>query len=201
MKILEAALLIGFAASVCVSALSQTADAKQRLEENVLRLHILANSDSIDDQALKLKVRDRVLAYTAEILPESGESLEAVEATVTEHLAQIEDVAQEIVREEGCDDPVTAELVEMEFEDRTYDTLVMPAGEYDALRITIGEAEGQNWWCVMYPALCVPQASEVKVDKQTESTAFDTSQQDLLEHHGRYTVKLKCLEWLERWFG
>ena len=167
----------------------------------MLRLHILANSDSIDDQALKLKVRDRVLAYTAEILPESGESLEAVEATVTEHLAQIEDVAQEIVREEGCDDPVTAELVEMEFEDRTYDTLVMPAGEYDALRITIGGSRGAKLVvCDVSGTLC-PTASEVKVDKQTESTAFDTSQQDLLEHHGRYTVKLKCLEWLERWFG
>ena len=101
------------------------------------------------------------------------------------------------MREEGYDYPVQAKLVNMSFDDRTYGDLTMPAGEYDALRITIGKAEGQNWWCVMYPALCVPNAWSADGDRQTEQTSFDEAQQDLLEHPEQYRVKLKCVEWLE----
>ena len=118
-------------------------------------------------------------------------------ASVTEHLEELEKVAADSVREEGYDYPVQAKLVNMSFDDRTYGNLTMPAGEYDALRITIGKAEGQNWWCVMYPALCVPNAWSADGDRQTEQTSFDEAQQDLLEHPEQYRVKLKCVEWLE----
>ena len=140
MKKLELALLLGLAASICCSSLAKTADSRSKLEENVLRLHVLANSDSIDDQALKLKVRDKVLAYAGELLTHPGESLEAVEEIITEHLEELEKVAADSVREEGYDYPVQAKLVNMSFDDRTYGNLTMPAGEYDALRITIGKA-------------------------------------------------------------
>lgn len=197
MKKLELALLLGLAASICCSSLAKTADSRSKLEENVLRLHVLANSDSIDDQALKLKVRDKVLTYAGELLTHPGESLEAVEEIITEHLEELEKVAADSVREEDYDYPVQAKLVNMSFDDRTYGNLTMPAGEYDALRITIGKAEGQNWWCVMYPALCVPNAWSADGDRQTEQTSFDEAQQDLLEHPEQYRVKLKCVEWLE----
>lgn len=201
MKKLEAALLMGLVASIFCSALSKTANSKNQLEDHVLRMHILANSDSIDDQALKLKVRDRILEYAGEILTNPNNTLEETETIVTEHLEDLEDVACELIQEEGYDYTVDAQLVEMEFEDRTYGDLVMPAGEYDALRITIGEAKGQNWWCVMYPALCVANACEVTEDEETKETAFSVQEQDLLEHHERYAVKLKCVEWLEKLFS
>lgn len=197
MKKLELALLLGLAGSICCSALAKTADSHTKLEDNVLRLHILANSDSIDDQALKLKVRDQILDYADQILGNPGDTLEAVETAVTEHLEELEDVARDIIQQEGYDYDVSAQLVEMEFDDRTYGNLTMPAGEYDALRITIGEAAGQNWWCVMYPSLCVPNACEVTDNAQTEQDYFGAAEQDLLEHPERYTVKLKCVSWLE----
>lgn len=199
MKKLELALLLGFAASICVSAVAKTADTQERLEQQVLRLHILANSDSIDDQALKLKVRDRVLTYAETLLDNPDMSLEETEATVAQHLPQLEELAETVVEEEGFSYPVSAQLVEMEFEDRTYGELTMPAGTYEALRITIGKAEGQNWWCVMYPALCVPNATEVTDDAETEQTAFDSEEQALLEHPERYRIRLKCVEWLKQW--
>lgn len=200
MKKLEFALLLGMAAAVCFSSLQKTADARQGLEDNVLRLHILANSDSIDDQALKLKVRDRLLEYAEKLFGNPGDTLEQIEQAVTEHLKEIEDVAEEVVEEEGYDYDVTAELTEMPFDARTYGELTMPAGEYEALRITIGEAKGQNWWCVMYPALCIPNAMEVDDNAEAAEESFDTAQQDLLEHPERYCVKLKCVEWFEKTF-
>lgn len=199
MKKLELALLLGLAGSVFCSSMTETSDSYHKLEDNVLRLHILANSDSIDDQALKLKVRDRVLEYAGNILTNTGDTLEQVEETVTEHLEELEEKAREIIQQEGYAYDVSAQLVEMDFDDRTYGDLTMPAGEYEALRITIGEAAGQNWWCVMYPALCVPNACEVTDDAEAEEENFDTSQQDLLEHPERYQVKLKCVEWVEKW--
>ena len=200
MKKLELALLLGLAGSICCSALNETAANQAALEQNVLRLHILANSDSIDDQALKLKVRDRILEYTDTLLSASGETLEETEKTVAVHLDDMKAIAQKVVQQEGCSYTVDAQLVKMEFDDRTYGTLTMPAGEYDALRITLGEAKGQNWWCVMYPSLCVPNACEVTENTETKEAFFCEEEQDLLEHHDRYVVKLKCVEWLEKLF-
>ena len=204
MKKLELALLLGMAGAICFSSVEKAADARQSLRENVLRLHILANSDSIDDQALKLKVRDRLLDDAEKFFRNPGDTLEKVEQSVTEHLLEIEWIAEQVVKEEGYDYDVTAELTEMPFDDRTYGELTMPAGTYDALRITIGEAKGQNWWCVMYPALCVSNAMEVDSDQETAEESFDAVQQDLLEHPERYCVKLKCAEWFEKfrnWFS
>ena len=126
----------------------------------MLRLHILANSDSIDDQALKLKVRDKVLEQADTLFVDDAESVEDAETIAAENLETLEQTAQQLVWDEGYSYPVKAQLVEMPFDDRTYGDWVMPAGEYTALRITIGAAQGQNWWCVMYPAMCIPLASQ-----------------------------------------
>ena len=127
----------------------------------MLRLHILANSDSIDDQALKLKVRDKVLAQTEALFRSQPENAADAEQLVAEHLETLEQTAQQLVWDEGYSYAVKAQLVEMPFDDRTYGEWTMPAGDYEALRITIGEAAGQNWWCVMYPSLCVDRKSVV----------------------------------------
>ena len=114
------------------------------------------------------------------------------EQLVAEHLETLEQTAQQLVWDEGYSYAVKAQLVEMPFDDRTYGEWTMPAGDYEALRITIGEAAGQNWWCVMYPSLCVPNACEVTADEETAQEAFGKSEQDMLQHHERYAVKLKC---------
>lgn len=201
MKKLEVALLLGMAGTICCSGLWQTAQTHRHLEESVLRLHILANSDSIDDQALKLKVRDKVLAYANTLFSDPDATLEETENLVCAHLSDLETVARSVLVEEGAQYDVDARLVTMEFEARTYGEITMPAGEYEALRITIGEAKGQNWWCVMYPSLCVPSAVETDTEDSIEETYFAKEEQALLKHPEQYQVKLKCLEWIKKWFS
>lgn len=132
--------------------ISQAA-AAGRIEEKVLRLHVIANSDSEADQKLKLKVRDQVLAALQPLL-EKTEDLGSSEAIVREHLSEIEALAGAVVREEKTGEKVTAELINTRFPEKTYGDCTFPAGNYDALRICIGEAKGKNWWCVLFPSLC-----------------------------------------------
>ena len=196
MKKLELALLLGLAASICCSSLAKAADSRAKLEDNVLRLHILANSDSIDDQALKLKVRNRVLEYTGKLLKNPGDTLEQAEQIVTEHLEELEDLAEAVVTEEGYAYPVSARLTEMPFEDRVYGNLTMPAGTYDALRITIGAAEGQNWWCVVYPPLCT--ASCTAWEDTARCGGMDEGDVKLMAEEDGFVLKFRAVELWER---
>lgn len=197
MKGLEMACLLGMAATICCSGFFQTAQSRASLESSVLRLHILANSDSIDDQALKLKVRDAILEEMTPLL-ETADTLEETEVIAATQLEMMEETARSVIAAEGAAYDVQASLVTMPFEARTYDTFTMPAGTYEAVRITIGEAAGENWWCVMYPSLCVPAATDAD-QTDVAHTYFSTAQQELLEHPQRYQVRLKCLDWLEQW--
>ena len=149
---------------------------------------------------VETQVRDKVLAQTENLFQSQPENAADAEQLVAEHLETLEQTAQQLVWDEGYSYAVKAQLVEMPFDDRTYGEWTMPAGDYEALRITIGEAAGQNWWCVMYPSLCVPNACEVTADEETAQEAFGKSEQDMLQHHERYAVKLKCVEWLKQWF-
>ncbi len=133
------------------------AGACEDIEDKVLRLHILANSDTKSDQELKLKVRDAVLKISPEIFGDSASKEEALESA-REKLPSIIEEAERIVHEEGYDYEVSAEIVNDKFNTRVYENFTLPAGDYDAVRITIGSGEGHNWWCVMYPAICLPSA-------------------------------------------
>ncbi len=138
------------------------------VRENTLRLHIIANSDSEADQKNKLLVRDAVLAEYAEALAAGDSVADAVR--VTQQLTgAISMTAQKTLRSAGCEDTVTASVVSMYFDTITYDDgKTMPAGEYEALRIVIGEGAGHNWWCVMYPPLCVPAAEKKTLTPEEE---------------------------------
>lgn len=127
------------------------------LYDDVLRVHIKANSNAAADQSLKLAVRDRVVNECAAYYNGCESKEEALQIT-QERLGQIKEIAMEEIRAHGFDYPVSAEVGEAYFHTRIYDDFTMPAGWYDALRLTIGEGEGENWWCVMYPALCVGAA-------------------------------------------
>ncbi len=157
-----------------------------RLRGSVLRLHILAESDSDRDQQLKLYVRDALLESS--ILGEA-DSLAEAESIAAERLPDIERIAETVLRANGCELPVEAELADTEFDVRTYGDITMPAGTYRALRVKIGSAQGHNWWCVMYPSLCVPAACEVTDDKQEELEKFGDEELDILYEPEKYEIR------------
>ena len=128
------------------------------ISAKVVRFHVLANSDSEADQTLKLAVRDRVLREYGELL-ENCENKEETLAALEQAKQKICETAMQEVQEQGYDYPVRVSLVREEFPFKKYDELIFPAGIYDALRIEIGKAEGQNWWCVLYPQMCFVDAA------------------------------------------
>lgn len=119
-----------------------------------LRLHVLANSDRVYDQQLKLAVRDKMISVITPILA-GAENAEEARVLAEAHLEELTQAAQEVVQSHGYDYSVTAEIGNFDFPDRQYDQLFLPAGNYQALRVRIGEAAGHNWWCVLYPPLCL----------------------------------------------
>lgn len=208
MKRFDLALLIGLIITIAVSNFTSFKESYKSLQNGVLRLHVLANSDSEEDQELKLKVRDRILEYSSELFGE-GLSIDEVEGRVKQKLDKIKEIADEVIKENGYAYSVDCELVNMDFTAREYGELTMPAGNYDALRITIGRAEGQNWWCVMYPPLCIPATtvkdghdadSELLIDSKAIVTAkdsedfFSKEEYEIMEKPERYKVKFKILE-------
>ncbi len=158
LKLIEVALLIGLAAFLVSGGLALRTQAQ--LADRVVRLHVLANSDGEEDQALKLLVRDRVLARATELLTQAKDREEA-EALLRRELPELERLAVRELAANGCDDPVTAELTDTEFPTREYDGFTLPAGQYLALRVVIGQGEGRNWWCVVFPPLCTSASADV----------------------------------------
>ena len=158
LRIWELALLIGLAVFLLTGALSLRS--QDQLADKVVRLHVLANSDSEEDQALKLKVRDRGLERATELLEQAADRKEA-EALLRGQLLELEEIAAEEIAANGYDYPVSVELEPTQFPTKEYDGFALPAGEYLALRVIIGEGAGQNWWCVVFPPLCTAASSDV----------------------------------------
>ena len=174
-------------AMLIVAALPTEADAG--IYDDTLRLHILAASDSEEDQALKLAVRDGILAeYSAE-LSEVGD-LEDARAALEARLPDIIATAERIVAEAGYDYRVTASLGEEWYDTRDYGELSLPRGVYTSLIIKIGEGQGRNWWCVMYPPMCLNLATDAPSDDWT--SGYTGEELSLIS--GKYRVKFKLLE-------
>ena len=164
--------------------------------DNVLRLHVLANSNSSEDQALKLEVRDRILEETATLFKDCKTKDEAREA-VESNLDKIREVAEQTVREAGYEYGVSVSLGEEEYPTKNYEECCFPAGEYLSLRVMIGEAEGENWWCVLFPPLCIDAAGEsrevfAEVGLTDEQYSFITE-----TDNPKYKVRFKLLEVIE----
>ena len=128
-------------------------EVQQGIAKEIFRLHVVANSDTEEDQNLKLHVKTKIVDYLEGILGEDR-SLEATREAVKTHLDEIEEAAGEVIADEGYDYPVAAAVEKTYFPDKTYGDCTFPAGEYEALNVKIGKAEGHNWWCVLYPSLC-----------------------------------------------
>ncbi len=125
----------------------------QDLSDSMIRLHIVANSDSDADQTLKLRVRDEVITYMTERM-DSLQTKETAGAYVKDHIGELETVANAVIAKEGFSDLARVSFGKYPFPTKQYENVILPAGFYDALKVEIGQAEGQNWWCVMFPPLC-----------------------------------------------
>lgn len=190
-KAFEKALLVGLVFTILFSMFGFYSNCNN-ISNSVLRIHIIANSDSQEDQNLKLKVRDAIVDYTSPLFDNIKE-LDDAEKIATDNLGQIQSIAQTVVYDNGYEYPVNAELVNMYFDTRVYNTVTLPAGYYDAIRITIGDAAGKNWWCVMFPPMCVSSACE----KEELSDVLNDDEMDIVSNPDDYTVKFKSVEIIE----
>lgn len=141
------------------------AETQEHLAQEVLRFHILANSDSDEDQALKMDVKEQVLAYLTDALPD-GLDVDGTKEWMRRHTAELEEAASRQITGEGFDYPVSAAVTTCYFPEKTYGDVTFPAGNYEALRIEIGAAKGHNWWCVLYPNLCFLDAANAVVPEE-----------------------------------
>lgn len=196
----ELALLLALAVTILWGAASL--GQQEELGRKVIRLHVIANSDSPEDQALKLRVRDRVLARAQEILEQSAD-MEQAEQALTAALPELTREARETLAAEGCAQPVQARLEPAEFPTKDYDGFSLPAGKYLALRVIIGQGAGQNWWCVVFPPLCTATACQW----QDAGRAAGLEEDDLslmAEEDAGYELRFRSVElWemLRQWLG
>lgn len=172
-------------------------DAEAKIYDDTVRLHILANSDSREDQELKITVRDGILEKYSKVLSECESTCDA-ELKISAILSDIERDAEGIIADAGYDYQVRATIGKEWYDTREYNDFTMPRGIYTSLKIVIGEGDGQNWWCVMYPPLCTELASE---SASSDDAIADYSKEEItLIQGGKYTVKFKILELLSSAF-
>lgn len=186
----EAALMAALALFLMtgVSAGAQEA----ALADRVVRLHVIANSDSDRDQALKLAVRDAVLARAQPLL-EGVSGRDEAEQALSAHLDALAEAARETLARAGCGDSVAVTLEDVWFPTRVYaDAFALPAGQYRALRVVIGAGQGRNWWCVVFPPLCLASVTE----ESAAAAGFSEAQAALITgRDGEYVLKFKLVEW------
>ena len=197
---LELALLLALAVTLLWGAWSL--HRQDDLQEKMIRLHVIANSDSDADQTLKLCVRDAVLCRAEEILRQSTDMTEA-RARLRDSLPAIGDAAAQELAAQGSGYSVSVALEDTEFPRKTYDGFALPAGEYMALRVVIGAGEGRNWWCVVYPPLCTAAACEL--EETARSSGLTADDLSLMTGDGTgYVLRFRSLELWERlrqWLG
>lgn len=190
LKTIEIALLLALAVTLLWGSWSlQRQDA---LAQKMIRLHVIANSDSDSDQALKLQVRDKVLDFTTAVLQQSADMADA-QNRLRSALPQIQTLAAQEIGAQGYAYPVSARLEETEFPLKEYDGFSLPGGKYLALRIIIGEGSGHNWWCVVYPPLCTTAAT----DLEETAIAAGMGEDDIsliTEENTGYVIRFRSLE-------
>ncbi len=171
------------------------AGAAKSVRENVVRLHVLANSNSPEDQVVKLQVRDALLSKNTALLTQG---VNQDNASVYFELSndELQRAAQEVLRENGFDYDVKIYLEKEYFETREYGELIFPAGEYTAVKVILGEGEVKNWWCVMFPPLCVPAADNVEIKGNTDDYLTESGN-EIVNGGKKYIVKFKLLEMYE----
>ncbi|MBR2043309.1 MAG: stage II sporulation protein R [Clostridia bacterium] len=185
MKVFNISLCFGLIISI-VLGLARFDALCQDLRDNLLRVHIVAASDSKDDQELKLKVRDELLLAQGSLFENCSNINEAL-TVANNNLSNIKGIAEKVVRENGFDYNVSVKIEEAYFGNREYESFTLPAGEYMAVNVIIGEGKGKNWWCVMFPAVCLGASSCI-------SDAADENSAMVAENSERYQIRFKTVE-------
>ena len=208
LKILKRALLYGLALTIAIgwATMAYADNAQSSLAQSVIRFHVLANSDSDEDQALKLEVRDEILSLLKPELSNS-KSIEETRAAIEGKLPEIESDANAFVQARGYNYHVTASLSRDFFPTKTYGDITFFPGEYEALRVVIGSGAGHNWWCVMFPPLCfvdvsggtVPEPDKQELKSVVKSDYVLLSNQERTDHV-TVNVKFKIVEWWQNLF-
>ena len=189
---IELSFIFAFLLAVIVSLCSFESECKT-ISSKVLRLHVIAASDSESDQQLKLKVRDSVLQSCEDIL--SGETQKGpAERKIAANLDRLRAAAQEEIRQNGFSYPVRIELTKSDFPTKTYGNVTLPAGQYNAVQVVIGNGEGKNWWCVMFPPLCLPAAEK----KAELSDVLNRDELLLTQSEPKYEVRFWIIEKIEK---
>ena len=188
----EAALILAFGLTLTAGVWASASESA--LAGQVLRLHVVANSDSWQDQELKLRVRDAVLARAGQIL-DGASDRESAEQALAPHLDELARSAQKVLEAEGCGDAVTVALADQWFPTKEYDGFSLPAGRYRALQVTIGEGRGRNWWCVVFPPLCLGSVTEESVEAVAGEALSDGQVALITGQDGGYVLKFRFMEW------
>jgi len=192
-RIWELAFALGFIAALIIGV--SLHGSQESLADKLVRFHVIANSDSQDDQALKLSVRDSVLELTDSLLQDKSD-VQSAAAALEKSLPAIKEAAQDAVYAQGYDYPVDVTVTQAYFPTRDYDTFCLPAGTYNTLRVTIGEGEGQNWWCVVFPPLCFSAAQDF--DRAAEAASLSEDEIKLITEDGTsYQIKFQLVETVE----
>lgn len=186
-KNIELSILFGLIFAILLSFTKFDA-ACNDVRENVVRLHIIANSDSKADQELKLKIRDEILKINQNIFENTENYTDAL-ILCAENLDVFEKTANRVIKENGFDYTAKASIGDTYFETREYDTFTLPAGTYKSLNVKLGDAEGKNWWCVVFPAVCIPAAADTDLSKSvSRDGVYITSNPQ------KYVIKFKAVE-------
>ena len=170
--------------------------------DSVLRLHVLANSDSDVDQGLKLKVRDAVLNETGDMFFDCNTRDEAIKKLQSE-LPRIQEIAEKTISDEGYNYSVSVDFGDEEYPTKNYESFCFPSGTYLSLRIIIGEGEGQNWWCVLYPPMCLSASSKTNPEEAFVSAGLNKDQYSIITEtqKPRYRIRFRVLEVIENAFN
>lgn len=187
---------------VFISAQSYVNAVSENISNAVFRLHVLANSDSEEDQSLKIKIRDELLKYMNSISSNCTTKEEAI-SVAESHKEEFQKIAENTIKENGYDYSVKINIGNFYFPTKNYGDISLPAGLYDALRVEIGEAKGQNWWCVMFPSLCFIDVSSGVVDdeakEELENNLDDESYEIISDtKHSEIKFKFKLIEFFAK---
>lgn len=193
MKIKALEISVFVALIICIaSSISFERDCED-IRQSLLRLHVIASGDTNREQELKLKVRDAILTMGADIFSENDD-LKKAKSKAERNIGELQSIAEDTLRENGCTYPVKVEVAECYFPTRQYENITLPAGKYNAVRVIIGEGNGKNWWCVMFPPMCLPAA---KKNEAELSDVLGEKSMNIVENGKKYEVRL----WIvEKWY-
>lgn len=188
---------------ICISAVSYASIVSSNISNSVFRLHVIANSDSDEDQNLKYKVRDELIKYMNTLVSNNNTKSEVMEIA-NNHISEFYNIAEKTIKDAGYNYPVKIDIGKCDFPTKKYGDVTLPAGNYDALRVEIGNANGHNWWCVMFPPLCfvdvtsgiVPDDSKALLKDNLGNEEYNLVTADT-NSSSNISIKFKIVEMIE----